>query len=84
MGTIRYDFNNFDVKDEGIEREAKQYVVSLAWYAYPNVRWIAEYSRLTTKNLEFVGEPGLASLEPTAAESDLTQDKVVLRLDVGF
>lgn len=84
LGTIRYDFNNFDVKDEGIEREAKQYVVSLAWYVYPNVRWIAEYSRLTTKNLEFVGEPGLASLEPTAAESDLTQDKVVLRLDVGF
>lgn len=84
LGTLRYDFNDFDVKEEGITRNARQYVASLAWYLYPNVRWIIEYSRLITKNLEMQGEPGLASLVPTPAESDLTENKAVIRLDVGF
>lgn len=84
FGILRYDFNDFDVKDEAVERSARQYVASLVWYFAPNVRWIAEYNRLMTKSLAFVGEPGLASLVPTNTETDLTQDKVILRLDVGF
>lgn len=84
LGTLRYDFNNYGVKGEGLNRNARQYVASLAWYLYPNVRWIAEYNRLATKNLVMEGEPGLASLAPTPAETKLTENKVLLRLDVGF
>jgi hypothetical protein len=70
------------VKDEDINRSARQYVASLAWYQHPNVRWIAEYSRLRTSYLAYEGEPGLASL--VTADSSLTENTVLLRLDVGF
>jgi hypothetical protein len=82
LGTLRYDFNDFDVKDEDINRYARQYVGSLAWYQHPNVRWIFEYSRLQTSYLAYQGEPGLATL--VTSDSNLTQNTFLLRLDVGF
>jgi hypothetical protein len=82
LGTLRYDFNDFDVKNEPTNRAARQYVASLAWYQHPNVRWITEVSRLDTTNLAPSGEPGLASL--VTADSSLTQNKYLVRLDVGF
>jgi hypothetical protein len=82
LGTLRYDFNDFDVKSEPVNRAARQYVASLAWYQHPNVRWITEVSRLNTNNLAMTGEPGLASL--VTADSNLTQTKYIVRLDVGF
>jgi hypothetical protein len=82
LGTLRYDFNDFDVKDEAVNRAARQYVASLAWYQHPNVRWITEITRLDTTNLALTGEPGLASL--VTADSSLTQHKAIIRLDVGF
>jgi hypothetical protein len=82
LGTLRYDFNEFDVKSEAVKRGATQYVASLAWYQHPNVRWIAEITRLETNHLAMTGEPGLASLEP--ADASLTQHKAIVRLDVGF
>jgi hypothetical protein len=82
LGTLRYDFNDFDVKSEDVDRYARQYVASLAWYQHPNVRWIFEYSRLQTSYLAYEGEPGLASL--VTADSNLARNTLLLRLDVGF
>jgi hypothetical protein len=84
LGTVRYDFHDYTAKGEGLTRNARQYVASLAWYLYPNLRWVLEYNRLLTKNLEMQGEPGLASLVPTLAESELRENKVLVRMDVGF
>ncbi|TAK06163.1 MAG: hypothetical protein EPO39_09555 [Candidatus Manganitrophaceae bacterium] len=85
LGTLRYDFNNWDIKNDPLNRDARQYVVSLAWYSYPNIRCVAEYSRLSTANLMPVGAPGGIMLMDTgAAESDLRQDKATLLVQVTF
>ena len=67
-----------------MDHNAQQYVASLAWYQFPNVRWVVELSRLTTQNLMLLGEPGLMTFEATTAEADLTQDTILLRLEADF
>ncbi|HSG05620.1 MAG TPA: hypothetical protein VLB09_04390, partial [Nitrospiria bacterium] len=59
---------------------------SLAWYPHPNVRWVAEYSRVDTTNLMFMrDEAGLQMLMPVmAGDTDLEQNTVVLMLEVDF
>ncbi|MEE9190414.1 MAG: hypothetical protein V3U16_06550, partial [Candidatus Neomarinimicrobiota bacterium] len=72
LGTLRYDFNNWDIKNESLDRDAQQYVISLAWYQFPNVRWVMEYGRFNTTNLMLMqDEPGLQMLMPTTANTDL-------------
>ena len=90
LGTVRYDFNDWDMEND-VEnaRDAQQFVVSLAWYQYPNVRWVAEYSRLTTNNLMVMNMPGGLMLMPPQimgmpSDSDLTRTRTALMLQVDF
>lgn len=86
----RYDFNTWDLmNDVESSRDAQQYVVSLAWYQFPNMRWVAEYSRLTTDNLMVMDMPGGFMLMPPEmmsmpSDSDQTLDRVGLFLEVDF
>jgi hypothetical protein len=84
LGTARFDFNIWDHQQDAVDHDAQQYVASLAWYQFPNVRWVIEFSRLTTQNLMVLGEPGLMTFEATSAEADLTQDTILLRLEAAF
>lgn len=85
LGTVRYDFNNWDLEGDSLDRDAQQYVASLAWYQQSHVRWVAEYSRLMTANLIPVSAPGGQMLMDTGAvASDLTRDRATVMVQVAF
>lgn len=90
LATARYDFNEWDIENDAEStRDAKQYVVSLAWYQHPHVRWVAEYSQIETDNLMLMTMPGGFMLMPPQmmgmpSDSDQTRTNVALLLQVDF
>ena len=85
IATARYDFNDWDITGDAVERDAWQGVLSLAWYPWPHVRWVAEYSRLETRGLMLVrDEPGHLMLAETAGVAEFGSDTLTLLLEANF
>jgi hypothetical protein len=84
LATLRYDFNDWSSAEPVTDPRARQYVTSLAWYQYPNMRWVFEYSRLTTKNMMVMGDPGAMMPMATSADTRQAADRVMVLLDLDF
>lgn len=92
IATGRWDFMRV-IDEPGFGDRVNQFVTSLAWYFWPNVKFIGEFSyldaqlrRLTTfpfNNSLYVSVPGQFS-NANNARADLTDRKVRLAMEFDF
>jgi hypothetical protein len=84
LATARYDVYNRTLEDDPFDRSAEQYVLSLAWYPSPPVRWVLEYGLTSGQNLMLVNLSEGPLFVPTVEETDLTQTVIALLFEVNF